>query len=131
MICTCEPDTLKERNGHSASCNRYNRKLETDTRKQANKKASLKQVKKVSDKMAIELKIYEKKKKAHLKAHPDCQVKLVGCTNQNNVVHHSEKRGKNLNNEATFLTACDHCHKQIHFVLSGKENREKGLLKTI
>lgn len=128
MTCICEPSDIKERNGHSSSCNRYNRKLETDSRKAAQKKASQKQIAKVSDKMALALKEYAKKKAAHLAAHPDCQIKLIGCTNRNNTVHHSARRGKNLNNENTFKTACDYCHHQIEFVLSAKENKEKGFL---
>lgn len=40
MDCICQPDSIKERNGHQASCNRYNRKLETDSQKAEQKKAA-------------------------------------------------------------------------------------------
>lgn len=86
-------------------------------------------VRKVSGKMAKELAVYEIKKAAHLKKFPNCQAKLIGCVNKNNTVHHIAKRGKNLNNEDTFLTVCTECHDQIEFKMSAKERREKHLLQ--
>lgn len=55
MTCICEPSDPKERNGHSSSCNRYNRKLETDSRKAAQKKqATKKPIAKVGTKNTFE-----------------------------------------------------------------------------
>lgn len=89
-----------------------------------------KPIRQVSVKMAKELVIFEAKKAEHLKKHPDCQIKLVGCMNdrRTNTVHHAAKRGKNLNNEETFLTGCLYCHDQVETKLSAGERREKGLL---
>lgn len=90
---------------------------------------SRKPINPVSEKMAAKLVTFEQKKKVHLQAHPDCQARLTQCTNHNNTVHHTAKRGKNLNNEETFLTVCQDCHNQIEFVMSAKERRERGFLK--
>lgn len=40
--CICEPSDPRERNGHSASCNRYQRKAASDSKKAAQKKAAKK-----------------------------------------------------------------------------------------
>lgn len=126
MTCSIpDCDNLAERNGICATHNREQRKTIKESLK-PNKKPV--RIKKVGYKQAKQLAIYAKKKEAHLLEHPDCQVKLVGCTNQNNTVHHTAKRGINLNNEETFMTACDYCHDKIHFVLSAKENKELGFL---
>lgn len=60
--------------GLCASCSKANRKLEADTRKQALKKASQKQIAKVSDKMAAALREYSKASKQFLKQNPKCIV---------------------------------------------------------
>lgn len=87
-------------------------------------------IRKISAKMATELQEYEVKKAFHLKEHPDCQIKLIGCKGRmNNTIHHTAKRGKNLNNEETFLTACSFCHDQVEFVMSATERRENGYLQ--
>lgn len=69
--CICGPFDINERNGHSASCNRYNRKLETEASKPPKVK---KPVKKVSDKMAVALVEYMKKKRIFMEANPKCEV---------------------------------------------------------
>jgi len=91
-----------------------------------------KPIAKVSKKEAKRLQEYSHKKKAHLQKHPDCQIRLMNvCQNnrETNAIHHSAKRGKNLTNEETFLTACVHCHNHIEFVMSAEERRKRGFLK--
>lgn len=99
-------------------------------KKEALKVKVVKPIRKVSEKQAKELAIFEVKKRKHLTEHPDCQIKLIGCKNNRatNTIHHAGKRGKNLNNEETFLTACVFCHDATHFLLSAQEQRRLGLL---
>jgi len=116
--------------GSTDFCASHNYAIRKQAKEDAKPPKVVKAIPKMTEKMAKELATFEVKKAAHLKKHPDCQVKLIGgCTNRNNVVHHAGKRGKNLNNEETFMTACDYCHDQIEFVLSAKERREKGFLR--
>jgi hypothetical protein len=117
--------------GNTKYCGTHNHQL----RKQAREEAKLKKtyvIPKVSKKMGKQLKTYSEKKKEHLEKHPDCQIKILGvCSNnrETNSIHHSAKRGANLTNEETFLTACIPCHNYIEFVMSAKERREKGFLR--
>lgn len=108
-----------------ASCNADRRREE---RKALKPKKEVKAISKISAKQAKALKEYAPKKEQHLKDHPNCQARLIGCTNRNNTVHHCAKRGKNLSKEEYFLTACDWCHDQIEFVMSAQERKEKGFL---
>jgi len=59
MICICQDFDPKERNGHSSSCNREQRKAEERARRV---KIVTTAIKKVSPKMAAALQIYTKKK---------------------------------------------------------------------
>lgn len=78
MSCICEPGQLKERNGHTATCNRLSRKLDTDLAKNEQRsKAKLEALKqpkkkqepiaKVSGKMAKLLQVYTQKKQAWIR----------------------------------------------------------------
>ncbi len=73
----------------------------------------------VSKKRAGEEIVYEKKKKAFLKKHPICQIKIL-CKGANAVdVHHAAGRsGKNYLDESTWKAACRKCH--IHITLNSK-----------
>lgn len=117
--------------GSTDLCASHNHLLRKQAREDAKPPKEIKPIPKVTPKMARALKTLSVKKAEHLKKHPDCQIRLIGCTNQNKTVHHSAKRGKNLLNEETFLTACEFCHDQIEFKLSAKERREKGFLRTV
>jgi len=65
--CLCEPLDLKERNQHSATCNREARKAITNAKNKARRKSLvIREVRKVSPKMAVGLKEYIKKKNAWL-----------------------------------------------------------------
>ncbi len=83
---------------------------------------------KVTDKMAADLRIYYKRKDEHLKEHPNCQIRLIGCTGKATQLHHAAKRGKNLTNKETFMSACGYCHDFVEFQMSAAERREKGFL---
>lgn len=130
MYCNCGNIVENKDTGLCASCSAAIRKAERQAGKE---KKPIRKIKPVSDSMRQKLKEYKPAKEQHLKEHPDCQVRLIGCQNnrETNSVHHAAKRGKNLANKETFLTACEHCHHQIEFVLSAAERRERGYLRTV
>lgn len=110
-----------------ATHNAEQRKAERNARKVK----IVKPIRKVSQKQAEALKVYYPKKDTHLKAHPDCQIKILNiCQNDRatNQLHHSGKRGKNLTDETKFITACVHCHQYIETVMSAAERRKLGFL---
>lgn len=130
MTCQITPDCPNPCEGTTngcASCNHALRKAEREAAKVKVRKPP----KKVSAGMSKKLVIYKDKKAEHLAKHPDCQARLIGCNNnrKTNTVHHCAKRGKNINNEETFLTVCDNCHYEIEFVMSAKDRRLYGFLK--
>ncbi len=92
-------------------------------------KKAKKAIRKVSKVQAKEIKIYFQKRKDFLEKHTTCQAKLVGCDYKATEIHHTSKRGKNLNNEGSFLAVCRPCHVSIETVLSARERRNKGFLK--
>jgi uncharacterized Zn finger protein (UPF0148 family) len=111
--------------GLCASCGASRRKAE----RLAQKPIKTYRIPKVSLKSKDALKTYSQKRKEHLKKHPYCQIKLQGCTQRASQIHHSAKRGANLNKEETFLSACENCHNIVERVLSAAERRKLGLLK--
>jgi hypothetical protein len=127
MLCCLHPDcqNLPERNGYCPRHNRENRKAETDALKVKKKYV----IPKTSPKMKQELKTYSVLRKEYLKKHPECQLKLIGCVSEATDIHHLDKRGKNLNNTDTWLSACRPCHSTLHDKLSAKEARDLGLKK--
>ncbi len=62
---------------------------------------------------------------------PKCKAKLQGCTGDTEHRHHTAGRGSNLNAKETFLPVCSSCHYLIHNVMSAKERRKLGLLRTV
>lgn len=121
--CGVEPIENKD-TGLGANCAAMDRKAE----RAAAKPVKVYHMPKMSPKRKEENKTYAVLSAEHLKEHPDCQIKLVGCTNKGNVVHHTAKRGKNLNVKKYFRTACEHCHRIIETVMSAQARREKGYL---
>lgn len=117
-----------------ASCSSRNRKFERGSKKldSKNQKKAAYKIPKISEGLKAAMIDYVKAKREHLKEHPDCQIKLIGCQNNRptNTVHHCAKRGKNLSKKEYFKTACQWCHDHTEFVLSAKTRREKGLLIT-
>jgi len=125
--CEVAPIENKE-TGLCAGCGQAMRKAE----RVASKEKKIYRITKVSPKLAKELKKYSGQggtREQHLKEHPNCQLKLQGCEGVATQVHHSAKRGKNLNNVKTFLSACQNCHDFVEFQMSAKERRERGFLK--
>lgn len=76
----------------------------------------------VSKKHKAELAVYSDKRKAYLLRNPYCEV--CGCLASQ--IHHKARRGKNLNNEETWMSICDPCHKRVE--ANGKWARECGYL---
>jgi len=72
---------------------------------------ALKPIKKVSDKMKGELKIYAKKRKEYLVSHTVCEVKY--CNEKATTINHRKGRGIYLNDEKYFLAVCMVCHCEI------------------
>lgn len=70
-------------------------------------------IKKQSDKLKADLKIYEVLRKDYLIDHPKCEAELKGCKVKAEEIHHKKGRGKNLNNVETFLSVCRNCHHKI------------------
>lgn len=71
MNCDCQPFDIKERNGHSASCNREQRKAEKEALKPVKKQ---KPIKKVSENMGKTLNVYSHEKRIFLIENPNCAV---------------------------------------------------------
>lgn len=83
-------------------------------------------VKKRSAKREREAKEYTKLRKAYL-TRRGCEARLFVCTGRMVEIHHSQGRGKNLNNVNTWVGVCRACHIFIHSHPS--KARELGLLK--
>ena len=80
-------------------------------------------IKKVSDKLSKELKIYTLKRRIYLMENPNCLAKIEGCTGAATTIHHRKGRGKYLNDTSTWLGACMSCHHHIeNFPAFAKEN---------
>ena len=88
MLCCLHPDcqNLPERNGFCSSCNRRKRKEETD----ALKPKKVYKIPKRSDKKIDDDKLYTKLRKQYLEEHPECEIKLFGCTYIATEIHHTE-----------------------------------------
>lgn len=127
MICSVE-ECENQCEGRTTQCASHNFS-DRKAAKEALKEKKIYTIPKVSKKMSKELKTYSQKRKEHLKKHPYCQLKLQGCTGRATEIHHSSKRGINLNNEETFLSGCNNCHHIVETQLSAKERRERGFLK--
>jgi len=120
-----ECNNLAERNGYCASHNREQRRAETE----ALKPKKIYQIKKQSDKRKVEDKQYAKLRREYLQEHPECQIKLFGCTYVATEIHHLESRGIRLNKVESWLSSCPECHRWLHDKLSAKEARDLGLKK--
>lgn len=76
----------------------------------------------VSKKHKAELAVYSDKRKTYLLLNPYCEICGVLATD----IHHKERRGKNLNNEETWMPLCRPCHQKVES--NGKWARENGYL---
>ena len=124
------PDCDNYKEGNTDYCATHNLFLRKQAKEALKPQKQIKPIAQTSKKMAKNLRTYSEKKKKHLEEHPDCQLRLLGCTNnrETNTIHHSGKRGANLNKEELFLTACDYCHNYVERVMSAADRREKGFL---
>jgi hypothetical protein len=125
MICSCGKPSENRTTGLCASCSRAERKAETE----ALKPKKIYTIKKVSDKRKVEDKQYAKLRREYLQEHPECQIKLFGCTYVATEIHHLESRGIRLNKVESFLSSCPECHRFLHDKLSAKEARDLGFKK--
>ena len=96
--------------GLCASCSAEHRKAE----RMASKVKLVTPIKKVSSKMAGDLKLYHKKRKKFLEFRLLCEARLPGCTQTVSDVHHTKGRGQYLNDVSTWMAVCRHCHDYIH-----------------
>jgi hypothetical protein len=71
-----------------------------------------KPIRRVSKKHAAELRTYSELRKQFLTDRPYCEARLCKGSLATEI-HHMAKRGKNLNNVATWLPVCRCCHVYI------------------
>lgn len=58
--------------------------------------------------------IYNLKRKEFLKANPECQASLEGCTKKATQIHHMKGRENELLNESAYWMAiCFNCHRKV------------------
>lgn len=69
-------------------------------------------LKKVSAKQSRILQSYYEKKKVYMRHHPNCE--MPNCNRKAVDLHHKAGRGKNTDNESTFMAVCRCCHDLIH-----------------
>lgn len=129
-FCKCIEGCENYCEGSTDYCASHNLLIRKQSRESLKPKKTY-QIPKVSKKMKTQLKTYSQKRKEHLNKHPDCQIKLKDiCKNDRatNSIHHSAKRGSNLNKELTYLTACIPCHHHIESVMSASDRRHLRFL---
>jgi hypothetical protein len=89
--------------------------------KRGTSKLSRSPLRKVSKKYAKGLRVYSSKRREFLALHPHCAAGPVlgsvkgapKCDGFSSQIHHMERRGPNLNAEATWLATCPTCHRFI------------------
>ena len=81
-----------------------------DTKPEKTEKKAKKPIPKQSPKRKIEDAKYKLLSKAYLLRHPNCEVKLKGCTIKAIEIHHDQGRGIRLNDVANFVAICRNCH---------------------
>ncbi len=86
-----------------------------DPKPEKKEKKKRKKIRPLSIKREKQNKEYLAKRKIHLEANPNCQLKLEGCTFTATDIHHENGRiGDLLTNEEYFKSACRHCHHIVH-----------------
>jgi len=81
-----------------------------------------------SEKRKGKLKEYTPLRKQYLADHPECEIRLIGCTGKATQIHHCSTSDKDFLNVKTWKSCDDHCHRIVETVLSAKTRKEKGLL---
>lgn len=121
-----------------ASCNSRHRKVSKARAKAALDReakfskpvAPRQKVNKVSKKRKVLNAEYSILREQFLIDHPNCELKLQGCTGKSTQVHHTASgwnKSTNLNNVKTWRASCDHCNQFLHDKISAQEARELGL----
>ena len=83
-------------------------------------------VKKVSDKMKEDLKVYRKEARKFITTHNKCKMHMKGCEIEARCVHHSKGRlGDLLLDKRYWIPSCYSCNLQVE--IKDAEAREKGL----
>lgn len=68
-------------------------------------------IKPLSDKRSKQNKVYLTVRKVYLENHPECEIKLDGCTGLSTEIHHTKKRtGELLCDVRYFKATCRNCH---------------------
>ncbi len=89
--------------------------LRSDPKPEKKEKKKRKKIRHFSIKRAKQNVQYLAKRKIHLEAFPNCQLKLEGCTFRAVEIHHFKGRiGSLLTDERYFKSTCRHCHDQVH-----------------
>lgn len=71
-------------------------------------------IKHLSKKREKQNKVYLTIRKIFLENHPNCQVKLEGCTKFASEIHHAKKRtGYRLTDIENFISICRNCHIKV------------------
>lgn len=118
----CGSSKIENRDlGLCSTCNKARRDKENT------KPKIIKQVKKVSEKRAEELKEYPKLKKNFLLHKMVCEFKFEGCKITATQIHHCSLSAKNFLNPDTWMGSCDYCH-PICENMSAEERRRLGYL---
>lgn len=86
-------------------------------------------IKRVSNKRAKQLRLYNKQRKRILEDNNECKAKLPMCTNIATTIHHIAGRmGDRLNDEDNMIPLCMPCHEWVE--THPKEAKQLGLSKS-
>jgi hypothetical protein len=109
---------------HCATHNALARKEHRNSLKEKKKYV----IPKVTAKRKEENKAYTPLRKKYLEDHPDCEIKLIGCTGKATQIHHCSTSHKDFLNIKTWKSSCKECHRFLETVLSAQARRNLGLL---
>lgn len=126
MTCIIEHCGKPVENRDTGLCSTHNRE-QRKAEERASRVKIVHAINKVSAKRKAENLVYSKRRKHYLEEHPNCELKLDGCTKKATQIHHSKGRlGSNFTNKKTFKATCFSCHKQLHDKMSAKEAQARG-----
>lgn len=119
----CSFPGCKRVKGKGAYCIQHGRIYGTTTFDKA------KPIAKRSDKMKVAIGELKKLAQVYLAKHPNCELKLKGCTGKATCVHHTRGReGKQLLNIEDFMASCSSCN--LRAETHDGEARAKGVKKS-
>jgi hypothetical protein len=127
FIQTCEVEGCENQvEGRTLLCATHNHEQRKAERQKF--KPIQKPIPKTSAKRKGKLKEYTPLRKQYLLDHPECQIKLIGCTGKATQIHHCSTSDLDFLNIKTWKSADDFCHNQVERVLSAAVRRERGFL---